>query len=224
MHKKKHLRAWLAAGVLAAAPLAHANTLFSESFDSFAALAGAGWVLTNASASPLGTSWFEGNPGVFAAQSGAANSYAAANFLSTGATTGAISNWLITPLIDVSVGGGDVLSFAVRGEGVPGFTDSLVVKLSATGSADVGAFGTTLVLIASAQDSWITYSVPLPALGIGGGTTDVRIGFEYAVASALDANYIGLDSVSVTPIPEPGTALLLGLGAAGLFLRRRLAV
>lgn len=223
MHKKKHLRAWLAAGVLAAAPLAHASTLFSESFDSFAALAGAGWVFTNASASPS-QNWFEGNPGVFAAQSGAANSYAAASFLSTSAATGAISNWLITPLITVSVDGGDVLSFAVRGEGVPGFTDSLAVRLSATGSSAVGGFGTTLLLIPQAQDAWTTYSITLPALGSGGGTTDVRFGFEYFAANALDANYLGLDSVSVTPIPEPGTALLLGLGAAGLFLRRRLAV
>src|SRR6478609_2463871 len=61
--------------------------LLSEGFNNVASLGAAGWVFTNAS-TPVGQSWFQGNSGIFAAQSGAATSYAAANFLSAGTDQG----------------------------------------------------------------------------------------------------------------------------------------
>src|SRR6218665_646419 len=74
----------LAAGVMAGT--AHADPLFSEGFDSVAGLGSSGWIFTNASA-PVGQSWFQGNTGIFEAQAGGADSYVAANFNSTTATS-----------------------------------------------------------------------------------------------------------------------------------------
>lgn len=215
----RYLNSWASGAValaLATVPTLASAEVFSEDFESFAALSGSGWVFTNASASPS-QPWFAGNPGVFAAASGSAGSYIAASFLSTSLTEGTISNWAITPLIGIT--GGEILSFAFRTDAFPGFADSLVVKLSATGSSATGSFDSVLLSIPQAPTAWATYTVTLPQIASG-----VRIGFEYSLANALDANYIGIDSVSVTPIPEPTSALLLAAGLAGLMLRRRLAV
>src|SRR4051812_29120124 len=68
------------AGILAigASVAANATPVFSESFDSVAGLGALGWLQRNNS-SPAGeTGWFQGNSGVFASQSGAADSYVAA--------------------------------------------------------------------------------------------------------------------------------------------------
>ena len=95
------------AGILAvgASVAANATPVFSESFDSVAGLGALGWLQTNNS-SPAGeTGWFQGNSGVFASQSGAADSYIAANFLNAG-FGGNVDNWLITPLISFDTGEG----------------------------------------------------------------------------------------------------------------------
>lgn len=216
MDARKSVLGMAAAAALALAPAwSQADTLLSEDFESFAALVGSGWVFTNASAS-ADQPWFAGNAGVFAAQAGSAGSYAAANFLSSGSATGAISNWMITPAIQVT--GQEILSFFVRAA-ESGFLDGINLHLSVGGStalADFTPIGSTGV----APDAWTPFSLQLPNFG---APTTVRIGFEYAVANALDANYIGIDSVTLAPIPEPSTVLLMGLGVAGLLLRRRLA-
>jgi hypothetical protein len=45
------------------------------------------------------------------------------------------------------------------------------------------------------------------------------------VGAADSSNYIGIDTVTVTAVPEPSTWLLMGLGLAGVAaVRRRTAV
>lgn len=213
----------IAAGLLAASLTAgaRADTVLSEGFDSVASLTASGWVFTNAS-SPAGLSWFQGNEGVFPAQSGAAGSYAAANFNSTTSTTGVVDNWLISP--ELTIGAGSTLTFYTQASDA-GFLDLLEVRFSSGASSAVASFSTLLGTVGSTAypvGTWTAYSVVLPTATTG------RFAFHYAVANALDASYIGIDTVTVataavTAVPEPGTYALMafGLGALGLAHRRR---
>lgn len=209
----------LAAGVLAAGLIAgaHADPIFSESFDNVAGLAGSGWVLTNLS-SPVGQSWFQGNDGIFAAQSGAANAYVGANFLSTTTQGGAIDNWLISP--ELSVGAGSTLTFYTQAADA-GFLDQLEVRFSSGAGSDVSGFTTVLATVGSGGSypvgSWTAFTMTLPTAVTG------RIAFHYTVADANNASYIGIDSVSVSAVPESSTLALLGLGLAGIAVARRRA-
>src|SRR5438067_4819590 len=92
--------------------------VLNEGFDNVSALGG--WTQVNNSAPP-GSGWFQG--GLFAAQSGAVDSYAAANFLGAANGSGNVDNWLITPTLTLS--GPTVLSFFTRTDGTPGFNDVL---------------------------------------------------------------------------------------------------
>lgn len=216
MHlRKKFLVACAAVGLMGSA---HAVDLLSEGFDDVGALAGSGWVLVNNSTA-ADQSWFQGNTAVFTAYAGADDAYVAANFWSSGSLTGAISNWLITPTLTLS--GGETLSFYARTESTD-YADALVVRLSTSGAATAteANFSVTLASLTSLQAGWTQYTVTVPTLAAG---TTARIAFEYAVPNALDADYVGLDSVTVSSVPEPGTVALFGLGIAGLMLRRRVA-
>jgi hypothetical protein len=199
----------LAAGLMAGA---QAATALSEGFDSVAALAGSGWVLTNASA-PVGQAWFQGNSGIFAADTGAASSYIGANFLSTTTDTGAVDNWLITP--ELTLGAGQVLSFKTRASDSD-FFDRLEVRFSSGASVLVGDFSTLLGTVGSAVSAtypvagWASYTLALPTAATG------RIAFRYTVPVALDASYIGIDTVIVSDVPEPASMALFGLGLAGV--------
>jgi hypothetical protein len=195
---------------VALAASAHADGLYSENFDN---LATSGWILTNNSA-PAGQSWFQGVPEIFAAQSGAAGAYAGANFLST-AGNGSISNWLISP--EITLGSASVLTFYVRTEAVGGYADALNVYFNA-GSASATSSFTSVLSAVNAAQGWTQYSVNLPDAATG------RIAFEYAVSNADNANYIGLDTVQITAVPEPTTYGLMALGLLGIAaLRRRSA-
>ncbi len=204
----------IAAGLLAAGLMAGAQaaTALSEGFDSFAALAGAGWVLTNASA-PVGQAWFPGNSGIFAADSGDPGSYIAANFLSTTTDTGAIDNWLITP--ELTLGAGQFLSFKTRASDI-GFFDLLEVRFSTGASMALGDFSTLLGIVGNAVSAtypvagWAAYTLALPSTATG------RIAFRYNVPVALNASYIGIDTVVVSTVPEPAPVALFALGLAGL--------
>jgi hypothetical protein len=199
--------ALLAAGLMVGA---HAATALNEGFDNVAALAGSGWVLTNASA-PVGQDWFQGNEGIFAADTGAANSYIAASFLSAATDAGAVDNWLISP--ELTLGAGQVLTFSTRASDTD-FLDLLEVRFSSGSSAAVGGFSTLLGTVGSALSAtypvagWVAYSLALPTAATG------RVAFRYTVASASNASYIGIDSVVVSSVPEPATLAMFGIGLA----------
>lgn len=205
--------------LLAAATGSQAITVLSEGFDNVSNLPTAGWAQVNDSTTPLGTPWFQGNPGIFAASSGAPSSYIAANFLSTGSAAGAVSNWLMTPV--VTLDSSSMLSFLVQTAG-DGFLDRVEVRLSTSGASTSVADFTTMLgsFQASTLTGWVGLSY---SMGVIDAPTSGRIAFRYVVDNVSTAgNYLGLDSVAITSaIPEPATYLLMSLGVAGLMLRRR---
>lgn len=189
------------------------------------------WFVTNRS-SPAGSStWFTGAAATFAAHSG--TGYVAANFNNTTGTN-TISDWLLTPVI--SFNSGDEVTFWTRTVTSPAFADRLQLRLSTNGaSTDVGLTNTTVGdftnllvdinpnLILSGPGSypnvWTQYTATMPVSGTG------RLGFRYFVTnggpSGANSQYIGVDSLNVNAIPEPGTFGLVAIGAALTAFRRR---
>jgi hypothetical protein len=188
--------------------------VLAENFDNVGQLAGNGWLSINASAN-AGQGWFQGNDGVFAAHSGAANSYIAADFSSTTSPVGSIDNWLITPTLNLN--GVSTLTFFTRTADA-GFNDKLEVRFSRGNSGSVSSFTTLVTTVggnATYPDSGFQqFTATLPASGTG------RIAFRY-VGNGADADYIGIDTVRVAAVPEPSTYAMMGLGLAALALARR---
>lgn len=203
--------------VAAWAPLSsHAAVeVLNEGFDNVDSLPG--WTQLNLS-TPPGSSWFQGNAGVFPAYSGAPNSYAGVNFLSAAGGIGTVDNWLITPTL--TLGGLTTLSFYVNSEGTGTFADLLEVRY-ASGSTGTGldAFSTLLGTVGgdgSFPSDWRQWSATFNAPGDG------RFAFRY-LGEANTLEYIGIDSVRVvTAVPEPSSYLMLlaGLGAVAASARR----
>lgn len=199
------------------------NILLSENFNDISLLAGAGWVQTNNS-DPIGiTDWFQGNPSVFVAQSGASDAYIAANFNNTTGGTGTISNWLITPELDLEKIG--EISFWTRVPTESIFPDRLEVRMSTNGgSSNVGATAesvgdfTTLLLSINPNlfpstypEIWTKFVIDsINAAGTG------RIAFRYYVTNGgpegTNSDYIGIDTVEVCGkaiVTVPTTFLLI---------------
>ena len=189
--------------------LAQVSTL-SEGFD---VVPPTGWTRNNLS-NPLGTGvWGQGNPSNFNSHSGATNSYATALWSSTTSTgVGTISNWLITP--ELNLQNGATLQFwTTTAPGTTQYPDRLQVRLSTSGSStnvgtsetSVGDFSTLLLDINPTYSTtvyprtWTQFTVTLS--GIPASATG-RIAFRYFVenggggAAATNSNVIGLDDVS----------------------------
>ena len=212
---------------------AQAAVLLSENFDNVGALAGNGWAAVNNSTAGGTTGWFQGdNTAAFSAFNGAANSYIAANF-NNAPLGGDISNWLLTPVIDLSAA--ISISFWTRVDNV-GFNDALQLRVSTSGNsanvggstASVGDFSNLLVAVGAPAeqypDAWVRYTVSI--LGQGAGVTG-RIGFRYLVSdTSLNGDYIGIDAVRISEVSEPATLgtmalALLMIGVMGKVRSRR---
>lgn len=210
----------------------------SEGFESVPGLFnGGGWTQINRS-NPVGpATYLQGGASLSPAQSGPANSFAVVNFASTGSPdgssgSGTISNWAITPTLVYD--NGDTVSFWTRSGGL--FPDRLELRFSANGaSADVGStensvgdFSTLLLSInptlaaGGYPTQWTQFTTTISSLP---APTSGRVAFRYFVTDGGpdggNSNIIGLDTLSITPTPEPAVASLIALGASGLVRARR---
>lgn len=194
---------------LAAASTAHANVLLTESFDNVAGLSGSGWVLFNLS-SPIGTTnWFQGDSNIFASQAGAPSAYIAANF-NNAAVGGTISNLLLSPVFSTVLPG--TVSFFAKADIFAPYSDTITYGIS-SGTGFVAPTSVTL------SGDWTQYTFGFAA---GGAGSSARFAISYN-GPADTSNYIGIDTVAVTAVPEPAAVLMLACGLAGLGLLRRRA-
>lgn len=221
-------------GLVAVAGLANAQS-FYDSFDAanYAGSPPAGgtvvsvvnWTTVNNSTGGAGTTgWFQGT--LAAANSGP--NYIAANYNTSTGSNG-VSNWLMSPVRTFQ--NGDTISFFSRswGGNPATYPDRLYLKLSLNGaSTNPGDFATVLVTINGGlsptgyPNTWTPYSATLTGLG---GPTSGRFAFHYSTNTGgplgSEADYIGIDDVRYSAVPEPATMAALGLGAAALIRRRR---
>ncbi|MEO7454510.1 MAG: choice-of-anchor J domain-containing protein [Fimbriimonadales bacterium] len=218
-------RILIAAAIVVATSSAFAQ--LTEGFDDIGNLPG--WNVVNLS-TPVGLqlNWFNGNPIVFPSHSGAPESYIAGNFNFI-AGAGTINAWVMTP--EITFQDGAMWSFWTRSPDLfSGFPDRLHFKMSTSGaSTDPAAFTTTLVTINPGlgqgyPTSWTQYQGVISGVG---GSVQGRLGFHYDVPNAgptgANGDYIGIDTFSYTPVPEPGTIAVLALGLGALIARRRKA-
>jgi hypothetical protein len=215
----KHAKTLCATALLSLAALgstaaqAAGIDILNEGFENVGGLAG--WVIVDDSYPPA-TQWFQGNPGIFTAQSGPADSYVAANFQSISGAGSDIIKWMFTPVLDLS--GITELSFYTRGEGTPGFADLLQVWYVA--GTDVTGPKTLLGQIGgpdSYPTDWRQFTLGVDVTESG------RFGFRY-LGDSNALNYIGVDTVSVvTAVPEPTAWTMMALGLGVLPILRRKA-
>ncbi|MEO8062131.1 MAG: choice-of-anchor J domain-containing protein [Pseudomonadota bacterium] len=193
----------LSAVLIAATGAANAGPItFSEGFDDVSALAAAGW-LTPDNSTPGGDQpgWFQGNAGVFTSDSGADDSYIAANYLGAPAG-GNIDSWLITPLF--AVADSSTITFATRAGGAYPDTLEVLYSLGSSNIADfmsIGSLSGSNFPIDWANVNLVAYSLQ----------QDIRLAFRYLVTdTSVNGDYVGIDSFEVRAVPEPGTIALFG--------------
>lgn len=205
----------------------NAQNVYSYGFDT---AFGADWTRTNQSAPSTTVMWGQssytlpltaaifgsGNTSTLpVGQAGGPNSFAIINFNSTsGAVGGTISNWLITPVVNVK--DGDVVSFFTRKgtDGATDFPDRLELRYStaattvvpSTGAADVGSFTNLGVSVnpnlASGfvfPKTWTKYSFTIN--GVGATPVAAKFAFRYFVTdggpNGANSDIIGIDTFSV---------------------------
>lgn len=202
----------VALALLAAAASAQAGPdLIKEDFADVAALTTQGWTIGNANAPTIPVAgFFQGTAGVFPAQAGAAESYAASSSF-TAPDGGLIDSWLITP--EFSTEKNMEISFFVNAANDPGYQDHLSFGLGKGDDINKFSLSPSFVVLAG---GWTEISFMLSGGGVGSTS---RFGIRYTGA-ADTSNYVGIDSLRAT-VPEPGTPLMLGLGLMGLIAARR---
>jgi hypothetical protein len=152
-------------------------------------------------------------------QAGGANSFCLANFQctsSTAATGATISNWLISPIVNVK--NGDIVSFYTRiGKNTTAnnasFADNLELRMNtdpafgpdpSTGSTDLGGYTDLLLAVnpnldlTSYPSVWTKYSYTVAGIPT---LSDVKFAFRYYVTdggpSGNNSDIIGIDTFSV---------------------------
>ncbi len=205
----------LGAVLLAGSVAANANVILNEGFDDITSLSASGWVQFNNSTPGGTTGWFQGNTGVFSADSGAADSYIAANF-DNAPLGGNVDNWLITPVFHIDEG--SLISFATRtADAGLGDNLQLLYSLGGTAASDFFSIGTLTSDVYPVD--WTNLTL------LSGISSDVRIAFRYLVKNtAVSGDYIGIDTFKVD-VPEPGVLALFGVALLlmALTMRRRRA-
>jgi hypothetical protein len=193
-----------------------AQNLYSQDFEDVPAmLSSGGWTQQNNSI-PLGFEiWHneDGNGLAIDAYNGTPFSCAVASFLSTDSSgSGNISNWLITPTLNLN--NGDVVSFYTTSYNNSFYPDRLQLRLNThnttyVGAADtsVGDFTILLLDINSGlnadtseypEDYWGQFTVTISGLS---GPTDCALAFRYFVndggVTGTNSSTIGIDAFSV---------------------------
>jgi len=192
---------------------AQAGALINEGFDNVGNLGSKGWVIENDS-TPGGITpaWFQGSAGIFEAQDGAGNSYAASNY-NNAPVGGTLSSWLITP--EFSTAMNVVVSFWLRAGDDAGYSDQISFGFS-NGSTSLTDF-TLEPAFTVPTGEWTLYKARLSLQGAG---STARFAVQYN-GLADGANYVGIDSLAVNAVPEPASMLILAGGLAALTAARR---
>lgn len=205
-------KAFAAMALAGMAMSAQATVVINEGFENVPGLASQGWVFTNAS-TPGGITpgWYQGDQGIFNAQSGSANSYAAANYNNAGAG-GNLDNWMLTSAFDASKGA--TVSFSLRADGIDGYFDQINFGFVNANGSLTGLALTSVNPVPT--DGWVQYTAWVGADTLSAST---RFAFQYTGA-ADTANYVGVDSL-VVDVPEPASMMLIAGGLLGLGAARR---
>jgi hypothetical protein len=210
-------------GVISLAANAQTN-VYNYAFDSAFPST---WVTTNQSTSASTTLWSKASytipytSSIFGSTSpsgsdGTVNSFALVNYTSTSSTgtNATISNWLLSPVVNVK--DGDIVSFYTRKgtDGATDYPDRLEVRYSTAtttvnpsgGPTGIGSFtnlgvsvNPNLVAGFVYPKVWTKYSFTIS--GVGAVEAPVKFGFRYYVTSGgtngANSDIIGIDTFSV---------------------------